>query len=432
MKGEEFLKKTLIIILLLALSLALSLSASAEEKTAVYHTELDFNDISDTGSFTEYSGFGDDWKAVQATQHETHGEGGTLHFGPFAELICQRKLTGPYVFESDVISPGSQFFGIFVRTTGEYLSGVSYFEHDGIKTSSGDADNEGIGATGIYVIPRGKNIMVCIKTADGNQTKGIGTDKTVIETGVDMSGEFAKLTFEDDGKEVKILVADKLVCTVKMSEPSELDFMSAYKLYTKADIYDADGNSIKTVVNCRISADFSTVAFGMRINGANIDNVSITEYEKEPEETKAPLGVRRVDIKVQPEKSEYLIGEKLDLSDTYLEITYENGVKEDVKVTADMVEGFDNTTLGVKLLTVNYGKKSAAYSVKIVEEYGTVTETEQITIDFDTSPATSETVSENGGNSRTVIIIAVIAAVVICAVIVFIIARGKKPDDEKL
>lgn len=427
------MKKTLIIVLLLALSLTLAVGASAEEKTVVYHTELDFNDISDTGSFTEYKGFGKDWKAVQATQYETHGENGSLRFAPFAELVCQRQLTGPYVFSSDVKSPGSQFFGIFVRTTGEYLSGVSFFEHDGIKTSSGDADNEGIGATGIYVMPRGKKIMLCIKTADGNQPKGIGTDKTVIETGVDMSGDFAKLTFEDDGKEIKILVADKLICTVKMSELSEFDFMSAYKLYTKADIYDADGNSIKTVLNCRISADFSTVAFGMRINGANIDNVSITEYEKEPEETKAPLGIRRVDIKTQPEKYQYLIGEPLDLSDMFLEITYDNGVKEDVKITADMIEGFDNETTGVKLLTVNYGKKSAAYSIKVVTEYESETETERETIDFDTSPETTKAEQSTGGKTKTIIIIvAIVAAVAVCAVLIVLLTKGKKPDDEKL
>ena len=426
------MKKTLIILLLLALSLTLALGVSAEEKTVVYHTELDFNDISDTGSFTEYKGFGDDWKAVQATQYETKGENGTLHFAPFAELICQRQLTGPYVFESDVKSPGSQFFGVFVRTTGEYLSGVSYFEHDGIKTEKGEADNEGIGATGIYVIARGKKIMLCIKTADGTQPKGMGTDKTLFETGANMGEELTRLTFEDDGKEVRILVAGSLVCTVKMSDKTENDFMSACRLYTRADLYDADGNLVKTVVNCRISADFSTVAYGMRINSANIDNVSITEYEKEPEETTAPLGIRRVDIKVQPEKSEYLIGEELDLSDTYLEVTYENGVKEDVKVTADMVEGFDNTSLGVKLLTVNYGKKSAAYSVAVVGEYGTQTETERETIDFDTSPATTAETSSGGANTRILIIVAVIAAVIICAVLLFVIVKGKKPDDEKL
>ena len=150
------------------------------------------------------------------------------------------------------------------------------------------------------------------------------------------------------------------------------------------------------------------------------------------EETVDNGAVKRVDIKHQPEKSEYLIGEALDLSDTFFEITYENGVKEDVKVTADMIEGFDNTTVGVKLLTVNYGSKSAAYSVKIVAEYTSETETERETIDFDPTPATSDTVSDNGGRSTTVIIVAVIAAAAVFAVLLVFIMRGKKRagDDE--
>ena len=146
----------------------------------------------------------------------------------------------------------------------------------------------------------------------------------------------------------------------------------------------------------------------------------------------APLAVKRVDIKAQPEKSEYLIGEELDLSDTYLEITYENGVKEDVKVTPDMIEGFDNTTVGVKLLTVNYGNKSAAYSVWIVEEYTKETETERETIDFDPTPATSEAVSETATGSKTVVITAIIATVIVLALILTFIMRGKKRGEDEL
>ena len=105
-------------------------------------------------------------------------------------------------------------------------------------------------------------------------------------------------------------------------------------------------------------------------------------------------------------------------------------MKEDVKVTADMIEGFDNKTVGVKLLTVNYGSKSAAYSVKVVNEYTVETETERETIDFDTSPATSEAEADNGGRSTTVIIVAVIATVAVLALIITFIVKGRKPGDE--
>ncbi|MBP5208045.1 MAG: bacterial Ig-like domain-containing protein [Clostridia bacterium] len=424
------MKKLAIISAVLLIVSLLSPLCAADGKTVAYHTELDFADISDTGSFTGYTGFGDDWKAVQATNYETRGDGGTLRFAPFAELVLQHRLTGPYVFETDVKSPGSQFFGVFVRSTGENLSGVTFFEHDGILTESGDADNEGIGATGIYVMPRGDRIILCIKTADTSQAKGIGTDKTYFDTGADMSGGFARLTFEDDGAEVRILVDGNLVCTVKMSDPSDTDFMSTCRLFTRAEIFDANGTGVKTVAGCRISADFSTVAFGMRISEAFIDNVSLTEYEKEPEETKAPLGIRRVDIKCQPEKSEYLIGEELDLSDTFLEVTYENGVKEDVRVTADMVFGFDSSVAGPQVLTVKYGGTSAAYSVYVVKEHGQSVTDEQTTLDFDTAAETKpEEEEDNGGIGKGVIIAVIAVAAVFCVMMIVMFAGRKKDRD---
>ncbi|MBO4868678.1 MAG: bacterial Ig-like domain-containing protein [Clostridia bacterium] len=418
-------KLAIISAVLLIVSMLLPLCA-ADEQTVVYHTELDFDDISDTGSFTGYSGFGDDWKATQATNYETRGDGGVLRFAPFAELVCQRQLTGPYVFSADVKSPGSQYFGIFIRSTGEYLSGVTFYEHDGTLTESGADDNEGIGATGIYVLPRGDKIILCIKTADTSRAKGIGVDKTYLDAGADMSGDFARLTFEDDGAEVRILVDGNLVCTVKMYDPSDTDLMSSHRLFTRAQIFDAGGGSVKTVVGCRISADHSTVAFGMRISEAFIDNVSLTEYEKEPEETKAPLGIRRVDIKCQPEKSEYLIGEELDLSDTFLEVTYENGVKEDVRVTADMVFGFDSSVAGPQVLTVKYGGTSAAYSVYVVKEHGQSVTDEQTTLDFDTAAETKpEEEEDNGGIGKGVIIAVIAVAVVFCVMIIAMLAKRK-------
>ena len=361
-------------------------TAAVSGKAPVYETKEDFSGLSDNISFTEYAPLTKEWKAERATQADCVGEKGTLRFNPFTQLILDHKLEGPYVFSSDMKLSGSQFFGVFVRSTGENLAGTPYFEHDGTLTDKGEADNEGLGCTGIYVIPRGKRLLLCVKTADETQAKGIGTDKTYFDLDCDFSADYTKLTFEDDGKTVKISAADKPVCSIVMSGYSEYDYMSSCKLYTKADIYGADGELVKTVFSCRICAEYSTIAYGMRISTANIDNIYVCEYEKPEVETEPALGIKRVDMKVQPDKYEYLIGEELDLTDTYLEITYENNVKEDVKVTEDMITGFDNGTLGVKLLTVRYGDRTATFSVKIVEEYGMETETEKEIIDLTRRP----------------------------------------------
>lgn len=413
----------------LAAVLLMPAAVRAEPPAAVvYHVEEDFSGLADGVKFADYGELKKEWTADQATQYETVGAKGSLYFGPFAQLILNRRLTGPYVFTSSVKAPNNQYFGVFVRSTGEYLSGVTYYEHDGITTESGDADNEGIGATGIYVMPRADRLMLCVKTADSTQPKGIGTDKTYFDLETDFSAGFTALTFTDDGETVAVSVADKPVCTVEMSGRSETDFMSSFAVFTKAVIRDPSGNTVKTVENCRISADFSVLAYGMRINHANVDDISVTEYEKKAPETEPPLGIRRVDIKCQPEKYEYLLGEELDLSDTFLEVTYENGVKEDVKVTPDMVEGFDSSKTGSQVLTVRYAGTSAAYSVFIVEEYG------QSTAGITTGSVTYQpenTEADDGGKGvsrNTVVIAAAAVGAVIFGGLIAAVVKGKKKD----
>ena len=412
----------LIIAVLTVFCLCVNVNA---EGGAVYENKVDFNGLDNGQSFIDYD-FGGQWEPTRATQNDGFdglGDGGSLRFGPFTQLVSTHRLTGKYVFSTDIKVPNNQYFGVFVRTTGESLNGTPYFEHDGTE-SNGAADNDCIGSTGIYVIPRANKVIVCIKTADGAAPKGIGTDKTVLDISTDVSAAFTPLVFEDDGREIGISVGGELVCTVEMSDVTELDVMSEYKIFRRAALKDADGNEIKTVENCRICADFSTVAYGMRINSANIDNISITEYEREPEVTSAPLAIRRVDIKRQPDKSEYLIGEELDLSDTFIEVTYENGVKRDVAVTADMVTGFDSSTLGAKVLTVSYGGTSAAYSVYVVEQYGQSAATTDTGLVIDTAlPEESEVKGDKPSPVLPIVIAA--AAVVLCAVLAVAVIKGK-------
>ena len=431
MKKTTFLKRTIAVIFITAVILTVCVYAEAES-AVVYETKEDFSALEDNASFTEYAPLTNEWRTERATQADCVGEKGTLRFNPFTQLVLDRKLTGPYVFSSDIKSPGAQFFGVFVRSTDENLSGTPYFEHDGTLTDKGEADNEGIGCTGICVIPRGKKLLLCVKTADETKTKGIGTDKTYFDVDCDFSNSFAKLSFDDDGNTLKISAADKPVCSIVMSERTEFDYMSSCKLFSKADIYGADGELVKTVMNCRICAEYSTIAYGMRISTANIDNIYICEYEKQAEEAGPAIEIKRVDIKVQPDKYEYLIGEELDLTDTYLEITYVNNVKEDVKVTEDMVTGFDNGSLGVRLLTVRYGDRAATYSVKIVEEYGMETQTERQTIDIDTSPAVPDDGKGEGVDTKAVIAIAAASVGVVGIALLIFIIRGKKTDEDKL
>ncbi len=144
----------------------------------------------------------------------------------------------------------------------------------------------------------------------------------------------------------------------------------------------------------------------------------------------AEYDILRIDIKDKPEKFEYLQGEALDLSDLYITVTYENGNAEDMKVTEDMISGYDPEKLGVQLLTVTYLYKSTSFSVKVVKEHDSGDDqTEAINIDTSIENRPDE---PGEGKPNTVIIIAAVAvAAAAAAVCITAIIKKPKKEDKK-
>lgn len=80
----------------------------------------------------------------------------------------------------------------------------------------------------------------------------------------------------------------------------------------------------------------------------------------------APV-VTEISIKTPAQKTEYKTGEALDLTGLTIEVVYSDGHKEDVKVTADMVSGFDSSAPAEsRMLTITYEGHIAAYMIKII------------------------------------------------------------------
>lgn len=80
----------------------------------------------------------------------------------------------------------------------------------------------------------------------------------------------------------------------------------------------------------------------------------------------APV-VTEISIKTPAQKTEYKTGEELDLTGLTIEVVYSDGHKEDVKVTEDMVTGFDSSAPAEsRMLTITYEGQIAAYLIKIV------------------------------------------------------------------
>lgn len=83
-----------------------------------------------------------------------------------------------------------------------------------------------------------------------------------------------------------------------------------------------------------------------------------------------PPDVVAITLKVQPYKTQYLVGEKLDMTGAELELTYDNGVTGSTPVKTDWCTGFSSSKVGEKTVTVTYPDTSckATFKVEVVSE----------------------------------------------------------------
>lgn len=78
--------------------------------------------------------------------------------------------------------------------------------------------------------------------------------------------------------------------------------------------------------------------------------------------------LENIEITSSPNKTSYVKGENLDLSGLEVKAVYEDGSREEVEVTPNMVTGYNANQIGEQEITVTYGGKSASFKVTVEEE----------------------------------------------------------------
>ena len=74
-------------------------------------------------------------------------------------------------------------------------------------------------------------------------------------------------------------------------------------------------------------------------------------------------------VKDESVKTEYSVGDELDVSGLSVKVTYSDNSSKTVAVTKEMVSGFDSSAAGEKTLTVTYDEKIAGtYTVSVAED----------------------------------------------------------------
>ena len=200
------------------------------------------------------------------------------------------------------------------------------------------------------------------------------TDKMV--TGYDKTKpgqQMLKVTYtSEDNKKYegyfKVTVGEDYIKDTKFVAPTK-------KQYRIGDTIDLAGGSITEVyasgklgnkyelTNSMISGFDSTTPGTKQITVTFNNkkyNYSITVKDK-------TLGIS---IKTLPNKLEYKKGENLDLTGATLNVVKESGTTT-IKITANMVSGYDKNKTGMQVITVTYEGFTAQFSVLVKEEVQT-------------------------------------------------------------
>ena len=234
-----------------------------------------------------------------------------------------------------------------------------------------------------------------------------GTIKTVPLTSQMVTGyskttpgqQMLKVTYtSDDDKKYegyfKVTVGEDYIKDTKFVAPTK-------KEYRIGDTIDLTGGSITEVyaseklgnkydlTNSMISG-FDSTTPGTKQITVTFNNKT---YQYSVTVKDRTLGIS---IKTLPNKLEYKKGENLDLTGATLNVVKESGTQV-IKITADMVSGYDKNKAGIQVIKVTYEGFTTQFSILVKEEVSATNPDEPNTPD-DNKPNTSD---KNNSTSNT-------------------------------
>ena len=125
----------------------------------------------------------------------------------------------------------------------------------------------------------------------------------------------------------------------------------------KALIWTSSNNDVATVNNGIVAA----ISTGETTITVTTEDGS---YIAECIVTVKPIPVS-ISITKQPHKTQYTIGEELDITNLEVTVTYSDKSTEIVTITTAHISGFDSTTIGDKTVTITFGGKTVTFIVTV-------------------------------------------------------------------
>ena len=81
------------------------------------------------------------------------------------------------------------------------------------------------------------------------------------------------------------------------------------------------------------------------------------------------LIIQSIEFETQPSLNQYDLVEEIDLTDMFIVAKFNEGNPLTVQVTGDMLSAYDNLTVGVKDITLNYMGKTLSFEAEYIDEH---------------------------------------------------------------
>ena len=177
------------------------------------------------------------------------------------------------------------------------------------------------------------------------------------------------LTITYEGKTVTYVIkVEDYIKDIQIVKPSKL-------IYSIGEEKDLSGGTVKAIMASGVEAETVEMADqSVKVEGFETKTKGAKLIEVTYEGITRGFGItvveetQNVKIKELPTKTEYLYGEEIDVSGGTLEVINEEGEKEEIEITKDMITGYDPEKIGNQTITIKYEELEIEYVVN-VEDY---------------------------------------------------------------
>ncbi len=174
-----------------------------------------------------------------------------------------------------------------------------------------------------------------------------------------------RLSLDDKFVEFKVLVLDRTEELIISSPISKTEYKYGEEL-------DLTGLVIKARMASGTIEEVSPIDYEISAFNKNKlgEQTLIVSYQEKTVSFSVTVIDYATEISLlsQPTKTEYEVGDTLDLTGTKMEVTMASGAKQTIDVTNEMINGFDSTTVGKKVVTITYDGFVITFEVNVNEK----------------------------------------------------------------